>query len=221
MATETLKKALLSFAEEEFLQADIGCKNQYWKPSENFLIKIERIVKNRRKTVNVKRIMLIAAVVLLLSATVIFSFAQLRESVINTFKEFYYTHFDVEYGNNAAGDITGKGIDTVYTLVSLPVGFELTDYSKNEHSVTTVWEHKTGETIILSQGDGITKRSIDNERLTASTLSIDDIQFEVYSENGYILFMWNTADYTFSLDYYGERAINEIADLIHLTEAVQ
>ncbi|MBQ8210211.1 MAG: DUF4367 domain-containing protein [Clostridia bacterium] len=221
MATETLKKALIAFAEEEFMQADAECRTQIWTPSEEFSKKTERIVKGRHRTINAKRILLIAAVVFLLSATAVFSFAQLRENIINTFREFYYTHFDVEYGNNAAGDITGDGIKTVYTLTSLPDGFEMTDYSKNDHSVTTVWENSEGETLILSQGDGITKRSVDNERLAHSTSTVDNVEYDIYSENGYILIMWNTAEYTFSLDYYGDCTIDVLINSIQLTEAVQ
>lgn len=220
MASETLKKALLTFSQEEFIYINERCANQNWTPSEQFIHKTERIIKGNHHSINASRILLIAAVVLLLSVTTVFTFADLRENIINSFKEFYQTHFNMEYGNNQPGDIAGNGIEKVYTLV-LPDGFKIIQHNKNEHSVITVWENTDVETIILSQGDGITKRSIDNERLIQSKTVIDGIECEVYSESGYILVLWNTAEYTFSIDYYGERTINEIADLIHLAEVTQ
>ena len=220
MTSEMLKKALLTFSEEEFININEMCATQKWTPSAQFRQKTERIIKGKHRSIKTGRILLIAAVVLMLSVTTVFSFADLRENIINTFKEFYQTHFDMEYGNNQPGDIAGDGIEKMYTLF-LPDSFEVTQYNQNEHSVITVWENKNEETIILSQSDGIIKRSIDNERLLQSKATIDGIECDVYSENGYILLLWNTDEYTFSIDYYGERTINEIENLIHLSEVTQ
>lgn len=217
MASEMLKKALLTVSAEEFLSIDKECKVQNWIPSEEFIRKTEKIVKGKRRSFNMGRVLIAAAIILLMSSVCIFSFADLRENIINTFKEFYYTYFDVEYGNNQPGDIVGNGIEKVYTLV-LPEGFEMTQYNKNEHSVITIWENESDETLILSQGDGITKRSIDNERLTQSSTVIDGVQYEIYTESGYVLVMWSTAEYTFSLDYYGERSSDEIVSFAEVVE---
>lgn len=217
MASEMLKKALLTVSAEEFLSIDKECKIQNWIPSEQFIRKTEKIVKGKRRSFNMGRVLIAAAIILLMSSVCIFSFADLRENIINTFKEFYYTYFDVEYGNNQPGDIVGNGIEKVYTLV-LPEGFEMIQYNKNEHSVITIWENESDETLILSQGDGITKRSIDNERLTCSSTVIDGVQYEIYTESGYVLVMWSTAEYTFSLDYYGERSSDEIVSFAEVVE---
>ncbi len=217
MASEMLKKALLTVSAEEFLSIDKECKVQNWIPSEEFIRKTEKIVKGKRRSFNMGRVLIAAAIILLMSSVCIFSFADLRENIINTFKEFYYTYFDVEYGNNQPGDIVGNGIEKVYTLV-LPEGFEMIQYNKNEHSVITIWENESDETLILSQGDGITKRSIDNERLTQSSTVIDGVQYEIYTESGYVLVMWSTAEYTFSLDYYGERSSDEIVSFAEVVE---
>lgn len=217
MASEMLKKALLTVSAEEFLSIDKECKVQNWIPSEEFIRKTEKIVKGKRRSFNMGRVLIAAAIILLMSSVCIFSFADLRENIINTFKEFYYTYFDVEYGNNQPGDIVGNGIETVYTLV-LPEGFEMIQYNKNEHSVITIWENESDETLILSQGDGITKRSIDNERLACSSTVIDGVQYEIYTESGYVLVLWNTDEYTFSLDYYGERSSDEIVSFAEVVE---
>lgn len=217
MASEMLKKALLTVSAEEFLSIDKECKVQNWIPSEEFIRKTEKIVKGKRRSFNMGRVLIAAAIILLMSSVCIFSFADLRENIINTFKEFYYTYFDVEYGNNQPGDITGNGIEKVYTLV-LPEDFEMIQHNKNEHSVITIWENADGETLILSQGDGITKRSIDNERLACSSTVIDGVQYEIYTESGYVLVLWNTDEYTFSLDYYGERSSDEIVSFAEVVE---
>ena len=138
----------------------------------------------------------------------------MRENVINFFKEYYYTHFELEYGFNESGDIIeGEGIDTVYTFSYLPEGFEKTNVTQNDHSVITEFEKADGDAIILSQGDGITKRNVDVERLEKSEIISDGIIYEVYTQEDYIFIMWNTEKYTFSIDYFGKMTPEEIVDL--------
>lgn len=213
MASEMLKKALLASAHEEYLNIEKSCETDLWEPSEQFCAQMENLLKQtkKRRTVNIRKVLLVAAVIFLISVMTVFSFASVRENVINFFREYYYTHFDLEYGFNESGDITlGNGINTVYTFSSLPEGFEKTSITQNEHSVVTVWEKENGDAIILSQGDGITKRSIDAERLEKSGIVSGGTVFEVYTEEDYILILWNTREYTFSIDYYGKMLPQDI-----------
>lgn len=213
MASEMLKKALLASAHEEYLNIEKSCETDLWEPSEQFCAQMENLLKQtkKRRTVNIRKVLLVAAVIFLISVMTVFSFASVRENVINFFREYYYTHFDLEYGFNESGDITlGNGINTVYTFSSLPEGFEKTSITQNEHSVVTVWEKENGDAIILSQGDGITKRSIDAERLEKSRIVSGGTVFEVYTEEDYILILWNTREYTFSIDYYGKMLPQDI-----------
>lgn len=213
MASEMLKKALLASAHEEYLNIEKSCETDLWEPSEQFCSQMENLLKQakKRRTVSIKKVLLVAAVIFLISVMTVFSFASVRENVINFFREYYYTHFDLEYGFNEAGDIVlGEGINTVYTLSSLPEGFEKASITQNEHSVVTIWEKENGDAIILSQGDGITKRSIDVERLEKTEIVSDGTVFEVYTEEDYILILWNTEEYTFSIDYYGKMLPQDI-----------
>lgn len=216
MASEKLKKALLASAYEEYLNIEKSCETDLWEPSEQFCARMENLLTQTKKHrfVKTRKVILVAAVIFLVSVMTVFSFANVRENVINFFKEYYYTHFDLEYGIDEPGDIViGGGINTVYTFSSLPDGFRQVSVTENDHSVITVWENANGDTIVLSQGDGISKRSIDVERLKKSEKVINGTVYEVYTEDDYILLLWNTAEYTFSTDYYGKMNADEIIKL--------
>lgn len=216
MASEMLKKALLASAHEEYLNIENNCETNLWEPSEHFCAQMENLLKQtkKRRFVKTRKVLLVAAVIFLISVMTVFSFANVRENVINFFKEYYYTHFDLEYGIDEPGDIViGNGINKVYTFSSLPEGFRQISVTENDHSVITVWENENGDSIILSQGDGITKRSVDVERLKKSETVLDGIVYEVYTEEDYILILWNTREYTFSIDYYGKMNGEDIIKL--------
>ena len=216
MASEMLKKALLASAHEEYLNIEKICETEIWEPSEQFCAQMQNLLvqtKNYRFA-RIKKVLLVAAVIFLVSVMTVFSFASVRENVINFFREYYHTHFELEYGIDEPGDIViGDGINTVYTFASLPEGFSQVSVTENDHSVITVWEKENGDTIILSQGDGMTKRSIDAERLQKSEKVSGGIVYEIYTEEDYILILWNTAEYTFSIDYYGKMNSEDILNL--------
>ncbi len=216
MTNEKLKKALVESAKKEYFEIDKS-ETYLWELSENFVKEMELLVKQtkKRRFVSIKKVLLVAAVVVLVSCMIVFSSADVREDVINYFKEQYDTHFDLEYGMDNAGDIQASGgIKNVYTFAQLPSGFEQSDFTKNLHSVVTVWENAHGDMIILSQGDGITKRSIDNERLVYSKQIKDGVFYEIYTGEDYLLVLWTTAEYTFSVDYYGKESVDEIISII-------
>lgn len=206
MASENLKKALLASAQEEYLDIDKKSETIEWSPSEHFTAQMDELVRrsDKRRFNSVKKVLLVAAVVFLISVISVFSFADVRENVINQFKDYYNTHFDLEYGIDEAGDIAvGGGINDVYTLAIIPEGFVEVQFNRNDHSAVTVWENADGDTLVLSQGDGITKRSVDVERLERVDAVSLGVHYEMYEEDGYILMLWNTSEYTFSIDYYG------------------
>lgn len=216
MASEKLKKALLAASQEEYLSIDKKSETIEWNPSDDFTADMEVLVKQSEKHRyrSLRRVLLVAAVVVLISCISVLSFAQVREKVINQFRNYYYTHFDVEYGIDEAGDIVvGDGINSVYTFDKLSDGFIQVSYERNEHSVITVWE-KGEETLVLSQGDGITKRSIDAERLVKSQQVVNGTVYDIYSEEGYVLVLWSTQEYTFSVDYYGSALLSDIMDIV-------
>ena len=222
MASEMLKKALLASAHEEYFNIEKNCETELWEPSEQFRAQMQDLLmqaKNRR-FVRMRKVLLVAAVITLTAVMTVFSFASVRENVINFFKEYYYTHFDLEYGIDEPGDIVlGDGINTVYTFTSVPDGFAQVNKTDDAHSVITVWEKENGDTIILSQGDGMTKRSVDVERLQKSEIVSGGVIYEIYIEDEYILILWNTPEYTFSIDYYGKMNAQEIIKLAEsLTE---
>ncbi len=216
MASETLKMALMQSAKEEYLTIDIACETENWVPSDAFMKQMDALLQKSQKhsPKRVKYALLAAAVIFLLSVVSVFSVAQVREDIIKFFKEYYYTHFDMEYGYENAGDIiTGQGIDEIYVFSVLPDGYEQISRTQNDHSVITVYENGNGASIILSQGDGMTKRSIDAERLTKTDVVSNGTEYEVYSEEDYLLILWNTEKYTFSIDCFGDFSVPDIIEM--------
>lgn len=216
MASETLKMALMQSAKEEYLTIDIASETENWVPSDAFIKQMNALLQRSQKSSpkRIKYALLVAAVIFLLSVVSVFSVAQVREDIISFFKEYYYTHFEMEYGRENAGDIiTGQGIDEVYIFSVLPDGYEQKSRTQNEHSVITVYENENGESLILSQGDGMTKRSIDAERLTKTDIVSNGTEYEIYSEEDYLLILWNTEKYTFSIDCFGDFSVPYIIEM--------
>lgn len=216
MASEVLKKALLASAKEEYLNINLVSETELWEPSESFSERMEVLMRKTKAPYRrtAKHTLLVAAVILLVSVMAVFSVATVREKVIQFFKEYYYTHFDVEYGVEEPGDIVlGDGINIAYTFSVLPDGYKQVSVTENEHSVITVWEDANENAVVLSQGDGMTKRSIDAERLEKTETVADGIVYEIYTEDEYILILWNTAEYTFSIDHYGDLKVDYLLEM--------
>lgn len=207
MTSEKLKQALRESAAEEFL--NIQSETILWEPSEQLSDEMETLFKQtgKKRRPVLKRGLLVAAVILLFSAMTIsvFGVSDIRNKVIEYFSNIKSGHVEVEYGYNEAGDINVcDSINDVYTLINLPDGFTEVSHTDDIHTVVTIWENENGDSLILQQGDGITKRSIDTERLKKTYITISGTEFEAYSEAGFTLLMWNTEKHTFSIDYYGQ-----------------
>lgn len=214
MANEKLKAALSASALKEFDYTD--SETIIWNPSREFEQEMEKLLKsiNKPKRYSLRFIMVAAAVILLLASASLLSIADVREKVIAFFVNDNDTHYDIEYGYERPGDIAiGDEISDIYTIGGLSADFKLKKREAGEHSAVTVWE-SDDETIILQQGDGITKRSIDGERLRKTEFTLNNISFAAYSEDGYVLLLWNTDRFTFSVDYYGEKDCEALAEMI-------
>ncbi len=213
MVNEILKKALREAAQEEYFE--IACESVNWEPSERFCSMTEPVVKNKSRTrIVVRRILPIAAVMLLVASTMLFSMADVREKVINYFVSNMNDHIDLQYGFDEPGDIFADDvIDDVLTLDLEEKGFYLKEQQITDHSSVTVWE-KGEQFIILQQGDGLTSRSVDAQRLEKSRKTVSGVTFDIYSEEGYYLLLWNTDKYTFSIDCYCDIEPEELMEMI-------
>lgn len=214
MASEKLKKALCEAAEKEFY--DIEATHSAWTPSPELEMAMQRLFAREKshRRVRVRYVLLAAALITLLTATVVFGAADVRDRVIRFFVEREEDHYNMEYGYWEPGDIpVYDAITDIYEPETLPDGLQFTARTTADHAVTTVWENGD-ETLILRQGDGLTKRLIDAERLTHSTLTVGERTVEVYTEENYVLLLWNTEQYTFSVDYYGELSASRLAGML-------
>ena len=223
MTSDKLKEALREAAQEEFFNID-NSETILWEPSEQLNAEMDNLFKQtkKRSLVVLKRTLLVAAVILLISTMTVFSFAQVRNKVINYFKHQNSNYFDVDYGYDEPGDIQADGyIDKIYILKESPEGFNQTAHHVSAHVVTTSWENADGDTIVFQQGDGITTRAIDNERLEKSYIVLEGLTVEAYTEEGFILLLWNTEQYTFSVDYYGAMSAEDLAKAVILNLEIE
>lgn len=213
MVNEKLKKALQEAAMEEYFE--IACESAEWEPSEQFVAQTEPLIKNNSRVKKIfRRILPIAAVMFLLASTMLLSMADVRDKVINYFESNKKDHIDLQYGFDEAGDIpAGEEISDILMPDFESEGFRLKDQDRTDHTAVSVWE-KGEQVIILQQGDGLTNRSLDNQRLVKSSRYVNGVQFDIYSEEGYYLLLWTTPKYTFSLDCYCDIEPEEIIELI-------
>lgn len=211
---EQLKKALREVALEEYL--NIAGQNTDWIPSAQFEKKMQSLTgRNMYRAKNLmKRIIIVAAVILLLASTMLLSFADVREKVINFFVRDMKNHIEIQYGFNEAGDIFSDGREQeIFSPDFESKGFVLKERETNEHACVTVWE-KGEQFIILQQGDGNTNRFVDTQRLEKISKNANGVTFDIYSEEGYFLILWNTDVYTFSLDCYCDIDSDEIISML-------
>lgn len=214
MASEKLKKALCEASEKEFF--DIEATHSAWTPSPELEKTIQSLFarEKSRSRIRIRYALLAAALIVLLTATVVFGAADVRDRVIRFFVEREEDHYNMEYGYWEPGDIpVYDTITDIYEPETLPEGLQFIARTTADHAVTTVWEDGD-ETLILRQGDGLTKRLIDAERLSHSTLTVGERTVEVYTEENYVLLLWNTEQYTFSVDYYGELSASRLAGML-------
>lgn len=214
MASEKLKKALCEAAEKEFF--DIEAARSSWTPSPELEEAMQRLFAREKahRRIRVRYVLLAAALIVLLTATVVFGAADVRNRVIRFFVEREEDHYNMEYGYWEPGDIpVYDAISQIYEPETLPDGLRFKSRTTADHAVTTVWENGD-ETLILRQGDGLTKRLLDAERLAHSSLTVGERTVEVYTEENYVLLLWNTEQYTFSVDYYGELSASLLAEMV-------
>ncbi len=216
MADEKFIKALCAAAECEFAYAAASEAGLNWKPSESFLHSADSLVYsyNSRRRLNVKKTLVIAAIIMLLGLTVLFSSANVRDEIIKIFAQENENFVHLEYGSENAGDIYRlDDIEETLVLKLSDIGFKQINRDKTSHSIRTQWQR--GEDFaILSQGDGITTHSVDTKELKCDTVIKQGITFKHYYRDGYFLLMWNTDKYTYSLDCGGDISYEEMIDII-------
>lgn len=217
MTNEKLKKALRVSATEEF--NNINRETVIWEPSPQFRSEMEKLMASahKRHGISFKRVLLAAAVILLIASFSVLSSADVRNRVIRFFTENRSDHVDINYGFDTPGDITLRAdIESASAPDFSGYGFTLVSTDSIADAENTVWENDRGEMIIFQKGNGLTLRGVDNETLEKSVTVKNGTEITVYTEKEYILLLWNTEQYTFSVDYYGNRSKDELIEFLSL-----
>ena len=134
---------------------------------------------------------LLAAAVLLCSAFCISAVKDpLTEFSVNIYRELIEIFFD--------GEISAPN-NTEYTLYALPDGYILRSEYRGESEYKRIWEHESGNTIMLLQLPLDAKITLDNEDSLQRTLDINGITVLCFEKHDKRLYYWYTDTYMLSL----------------------
>lgn len=154
------------------------------------LAKDNRIkIQTRRK---ISRALLTAIIAIIVMLTGMMSVSATRKPFIEFVEKIKPKYVDVSLSEDSTPPV--DKIQTEYTLASLPDGYELETYQKDDYSVLVVWKNNNGEEIVFSQNILDASYTIDNEH-----------EYEKLNINGYnayytnSLLIWTDGEYWFNL----------------------
>ena len=174
------------------------------------LFKTGEIKKKRTGMKRGVRILLIAAAIALVLATVACAVPEIRESIAGFFVKIFSDH--VEY---SGPNVTKERIEEEYGLVPIPEGFELVQKANYGILMETIYSDSEGNVIILRQSAGqANEDSIDNEHGESFLRMLGDNNVLIhYSEVG-ARATWTENGYYFSIDYASNIELSEFENLI-------
>lgn len=218
MTNEMLKRALRASATEEFKNININSETIIWEPSKQFNAEMEQLIAettHSRRMISFKRVLLVAAVVLLIAVTAVFSSASVRNRVIQFFTQNLNDHANISYGYDKKDDVVIDGSTSESNIPDFSdIGYTMVSTQSIEHAYAAEWENGSGETLIFQQGSVLTERAVDNETLVRSDIVKNGVEIICFRDEGYCLLLWNTDNYTYSIDYYGGKNTDELLELL-------
>lgn len=176
--------------------------NIQWDFSEKFEKSMDKLIrKNSRIQLSTKRTVtksLIAAIIaIMVLFTGLMSVAAIREPIIEFVKKVFPQFNEITLSENSVPSV--DMIETEYTLIDLPEGFELETYQKDDCGIFAVWHNSNGEEITFSQDILNLNVSVDTEH------GYEELNINGYSaylinyEKNAILF-WSDGKYYFTLN---------------------
>ena len=199
-ANELFVKA---FMEAERLDnADLpGEDNIQWNFSKKFEKSMDKLIrKNNRIQLSTRRTVtksLIAAIIaIMVLLTGLMSVAATREPIIEFIKKVLPKYNDITLSENSVPPV--DTIETEYTIGSLPEGFRLVTYQKDDYGVFSVWKNDAGEEFAFSQNLLDSSLTINNEgNYQELNMNGYEAYLNVYAQNSVLT--WTDGVYWFTL----------------------
>ena len=192
-----------AFMEAERLDnADLpGEDNIQWDFSKKFEKSMDRLIrKNNRIQLSTRRTVtksLIAAIIaIMVLLTGLMSVAATREPIIEFIKKVLPKYNDITLSENSVPPV--DTIETEYTIGSLPEGFRLVTYQKDDYGVFSVWKNDAGEEFAFSQNLLDSSLTINNEgNYQELNMNGYEAYLNVYAQNSVLT--WTDGVYWFTL----------------------
>lgn len=220
---EQLKLALntvYSQKSEELLNSN----NIEWTYTENYdFQKKLQVLINRQKhsywkftnTRAKKFVIAVAALIILLSSTMTVPAVRkpVVDFIIKTYHEFS-TYFISESDSQGSLDKIKNECIPSY----IPQGFSEKTRIPGDISLLIIWENDKGDSLSFSQNLLSLQGNIDTEEVTVQKFMINNLEITSYENKNRRVYMWNTLDYSFSLDVPSTMKFSEIEKIISSVE---
>lgn len=182
-----------------------------WNFSEKFEKSMNKLIKKNNHIKlstrrNIRKGLLAAIIAIIVAFTGLMSVSATRTPFIEFIKKVFPQFNEVTLSEESTPPV--DKIETEYTLMNLPEGYEIKEYQNDELGVLTVWTKQNGDKIVLIQDLLDSNFSFDNEH-----------EYEELYINGYKAYYyasqltWTDGIYWFTLGITnGEK--NEILELM-------
>lgn len=159
------------------------------------LISKERRIKfSTRRKISKSLLAAVIAAVIMLTGTM--SVSASRRKLIDFVETLTPGFLSIDIAKDSQLD--DETIKTEYTLKTVPNGFKIVQYDKNDYGVFCVWKNESGEKIVFSQDPISTSVSMDNEHIFERTL-VNGNKAYFHGENENLFITWNDGSYWFSI----------------------
>lgn len=177
---------------EDEIEWDFSKK--FEKSMDKLIRKNNRIQFSTRRTVTKSLLAAIIAIMVLLTG--LMSVAATREPIIEFIKKVLPKYNDITLSENSVLPV--DTIETEYTIGSLPEGFRLVTYQKDDYGVFSVWKNDAGEEFAFSQNLLDSSLTINNEgNYQELNMNGYEAYLNVYAQNSVLT--WTDGVYWFTL----------------------
>ena len=159
------------------------------------LVSKEHLIKfsTRRK---ISKSLIAAVVAIIVMFTGLMSVSASRRRIIDFVETLFPGYVSIDLTKDSQLD--DETIKTEYTLKTVPDGFKIVQYDKNDYGVFCVWKNESGEKIVFSQDPISTSVSMDNEHIFERTL-VNGNKAYFHGEDSNLFITWNDGTYWFSI----------------------
>lgn len=159
------------------------------------LISKEHLIKfSTRRKISKSLIAAVVAIIVMFSG--LMSVSASRRKIIDFVETLLPGYVSIDLTKDSQLD--DETIKTEYTLKTVPDGFKIIQYDKNDYGVFCVWENESGEKIVFSQDPISTSVSMDNEHIFERTL-VNGNKAYFHGEDSNLFITWNDGTYWFSI----------------------